>query len=205
MLDSARKCGGDAIRINDAGCGLRASMALAVRPQAVNALAPLLRVKLRGVLSVGDAPSVGLFGYPAFVADVGVAAGGVHRRDDPPGFRRSAISHGQPRAGGSILFYVFGRSVNAHIRKAGALEVESAKLLAIYLEWALFPVALCSLPRLSRGFTPSFRVVKDLASRRLHRSFSLRNLTRNIGSINFTRIRFQSVARAHTMNYAIIS
>lgn len=104
-----------------------------------------------------------------------------------------------------MLLDVLGRRFNAHVRQPGALKVESAKLGAVHLEWALFPVALDSLPQLSRGFAPAVRVVKDLTSRRLHRLFGLGNLTRHIGSINYTRIRFQGVARAHTVNYAIIS
>ena len=96
-----------------------------------------------------------------------------------------------------MLIDVFGRRFNAHIRQPGALKVESAKLVAVHLEWALFPVAVDSLPRLSGFFAPPLRVVKDLASRRLLRLFGLGNLTRRIGSINNTRIRFQAVARAH--------
>jgi hypothetical protein len=198
MLDATGERGSEGIRIGDPGSDVCTSMSFVIRPETVNAQGPLVRVELRGILSAGDAPSVRLFGYPAFVADVGVAAGGVHRRDDPPRFRRRAIGHGQPRAGGSMLFDVFGGSVNAHIRKAGALEVESAKLLAVHLEWALVPVAFDSLPQFSRGFAPFLRVVKHLASRRLNR------LTRYIRSINNTRIRFQGVVRAHTVNYAII-
>ena len=99
----------------------------------------LLRVELGGILVVGDAPPVRLFGHPALVADVGVAAGGVHRRDDPARFRRRAIGHCQPRAGGPVLFNVFGRRFNAHVRQPGALKVEPAKLVAVYLELALIP------------------------------------------------------------------
>ena len=104
-----------------------------------------------------------------------------------------------------MLLNVFGRRFDAHVRQPGALKVESAKLLAIYLEWALFPIAFGSLPRLSGLFTPAIRVVKDFASRRLLHFFGLGNLTRCIRGISNTRICFQGVARAHTMNYAIIS
>ena len=79
----------------------------------------------------------------------------------------------------------------------------NGQLLAIHLESPI-PVAVDSLPRLSDCFAPPFRVVKDLALRRLLRFFGLGNLTRRIGSINNTRVCFQGVARAHTVNYAII-
>ena len=104
-----------------------------------------------------------------------------------------------------MLLDVFVRRFNAHVRQSGPPKVELAKLCAIYLESIRFPVAVNLLLQLSGGFTPSFRIVEHLASRRLHRFFSLGNLTRNIGSINFTRVRFQGVGRAHTVNYAIIS
>ena len=97
-----------------------------------------------------------------------------------------------------MLFDVFGRRFNAHVRQPGALEVESAKLFAVHLEWALVPVAFDSLLQLRGFFAPPLRVVKHLASRRLSR------LARLIGSINNTRIRFQAVARSHNVNYAII-
>src|ERR1700733_14722100 len=97
-----------------------------------------------------------------------------------------------------MLLDVFGRRFNAHVRQPGALEVESAKLFAVHLEWALVPVAFDSLLRLSRFFAPPLRVLKHLASRRLNR------LARRIWGINNTRIRFQAVARPHNVNYAII-
>ena len=103
-----------------------------------------------------------------------------------------------------MLVNVLGRRLNAHIRQPGALEVESAKLFAIHLESIRFPVAVDSLPRLSRLFAPPLRVVKHLASWRLLRLFGLGNLTRRIGSINNARICFQAVARSHKRNYAII-
>ena len=68
-----------------------------------------------------------------------------------------------------MLLDVFGGGVDAHIRQPGALEVESAKLFAVHLEWALVPVAFDSLPRLGGFFAAPLRVVKDLASRRLNR------------------------------------
>ena len=90
-----------------------------------------------------------------------------------------------------MLFDVFGCSFDAHIRKAGALEVETGQLGAVYLERDLFPVPVCSLLRIGGFFAPPFRVVKHLATWRLNR------LTRRIGSVNNTRICFQAVARAH--------
>jgi hypothetical protein len=205
MLNSTDERCSEGIRISNPCGGGPATVRRIVLSEAVDAQPPFFLVELRGILSAGNAPSVGLFGYPTLVADVGVAAGEVHGRDDAPGFRRCVIGHGQPRAGGSMLLDVLGRRFNAHVRKAGALEVESAKLFAVHLEWALIPVALDSLPQLSRGFSPPVRVVKHLALRRLRRVFGLGNLTRHIGSINYARIRFQGVARAHTVNYAIIS
>ena len=103
-----------------------------------------------------------------------------------------------------MLLDVFGRRFNAHVRQPGALEVESAKLFAVHLEWALVPVAVDSLLRLGGLFASSVRVVKHLASRRFHRLSGLGNLTRRIGSVNNTRIRFPAVARPHNVNYAII-
>jgi hypothetical protein len=197
VLNPADKGSGEGIRLGDAGYCVAASMPIIVLPEAVYAQGSLFRVKLGGILSVGNASSVRLFGHPAFVADVGVAAGGVHRRDDPPRFRTRAIGHGEPRARGSVLINVFGRRLNAHIRKPGPLEVESAKLFAIHLESTRFPVTVDSLARLGRLFAPPVRVVKNLSPRRLHCVSSLGNLTRRIGSINNTRIRFQAVARAH--------
>ena len=96
-----------------------------------------------------------------------------------------------------MLLDVLGRRFNAHVRQPGALEVESAKLFAVHLEWALVPVAFDSLPQLGGFFAAPLRVVKHLALRRLNR------LARLIGSINNARIRFQGVARVHR-NYAII-
>jgi len=90
-----------------------------------------------------------------------------------------------------MLLDIFARGFNAHIRQPGRLKVESAKFFAGYLEPARLPVAICSLLRLSGFFAPPFRVVKHLALRRPNR------LTRRIGRINNTRIRFQAVARAH--------
>ena len=99
-----------------------------------------------------------------------------------------------------MLLNVFGRRFDAHVRQPGALKVESAKLLAIYLEWALFPVAFGSLPRLSGLFTPAIRVVKDFASRRLLPPFRLSGDPTTVHQgISNTRICFQGVARAHTM------
>jgi hypothetical protein len=197
MLNPTDKGRNEGIRIGDTGCCFAASMALIILPETVYAQGSLFLVKLRGIFAVGDTASVRLLGYPAFVADVGVAAGGVKRGDDAPCFRARAIGHRQPRAGGSMLLDVFGRRFNGHVRQPGALEVESAKLFAVHLEWALVPVAFDSLLRLSGFFAPPLRVVKDLASRRFHRVLCLRNLTRRIGSVNNTRICFQTVARAH--------
>ena len=45
-----------------------------------------------------------------------------------------------------MLLNVFGRRINAHIRQSGALEVESAKLVAVHLESTRFPVAVNPLP-----------------------------------------------------------
>ena len=204
MLDTTGKCGSEGIRIGDAGCDFAASMTLIVLPETVNAHLSFFPVELRGILSVGNASSVRLFAYPAFVADVGVAAGGVHRRDDAPRFRARAIGHGEPRARGTILIDVLGRRFNAHIRQSGPLEVESSELFAVHLEWARIPVAFSSLPSLGGGFAPSVRVVKDLASRRFLHLFGLGSLTRRVRSINNTRICFQAVARSHNGNYAII-
>ena len=64
-----------------------------------------------------------------------------------------------------MLLDIFGGRFNAEIRQPGALEVESAKLFAVHLEWALVPVAFDSLPRLGGFFAPPFRVVEHLASR----------------------------------------
>ena len=97
-----------------------------------------------------------------------------------------------------MLLDVFGRRFNAHVRQPGALEVESAKLCTAHLERNRFTVAVDSLPRLRGFFAPPLRVVEHLASRRLNR------LTRRIGSVDNTRIRFQAVARSHNVNYAII-
>ena len=204
MRNSTNERGSEGIRIGDPGSDVGASMTFVVRPEAVDAQRPLFWVKLRGIFAVGDASSVRLFGYPAFVTDVGVTACGVHRRDDAPRFWRCAIGHGEPRARGTILFDVFGCSVNAHIRKASALEVESSELFAVHLEWARIPVAFSSLPSLGGGFAPSVRIVKDLASRRFLRVFGLGGLTRRVRRINNTRICFQAVARSHNGNYAII-
>ena len=96
-----------------------------------------------------------------------------------------------------MLIDILGRRLDAHIRKPGALEVESAKLFAVYLEWARIPVALGSLPSFGGGFAPSVRVVKDLASRRLRRFFGLGSLARRIGSINNSCVRFEAVVGAH--------
>ena len=172
-------------------------MTLIILPETVDAQGPLLPVELSRILVVRDAPSVCFFGYPAFVADVRVDASEVHRRDDAPRFRTRAIGHGEPRARGSILINVFGRRLNAHIREPGPLEVESAKLFAIHLESIRFPIAVDSLARLSRLFAPPFRVVKHLSPRRLHCVFGLVNLTSHIGSMDYTRIRFEAVAGAH--------
>ena len=204
MLDAADKGSGEGIRISNPGGSGPAPMRRSVRPEAVYAQVPLFRIQLRGILTVSDAPSVRLFAYPAFVADVGVAAGGVHRRDDAPRFRARAIGHGEPRARGTILIDVLGRRFNAHIRQSGPLEVESSELFAVHLEWARIPVAFSSLPSLGGGFAPSVRVVKDLASRRFLHLFGLGSLTRRVRSINNTRICFQAVARSHNGNYAII-
>jgi hypothetical protein len=197
VFHTADKGRSEGIRVGDPSRHVTAPMALIILPEPVDARVPPFRVQLRGIFAVGDTASVRLLGYPAFVPDVGVAVGGVQRRDDAPCFRARAISHRQPRAGGSMLLDVFGRRINAHIRQPGALEVESAKLFAVHLEWALVPVAFDSLPRLSRLFASALGVVKDLASRRFHRLSGLGNLTRRIGSVNNTRIRFQAVARAH--------
>jgi hypothetical protein len=151
----------------------------------------LFQRHFRGILSVGNAPSVRLFGYPALVADVGVTAGRVHRRDDAPSFRRRVVGHGQPRAGVPVLIDVLGRRFNAHVRQPGALKVETGQLFAGHLEPVRFPVGVYSLLRLGGFFAPPFRVVEHLASWRLNR------LTRLVRGINNTRIRFQAVARAH--------
>ena len=90
-----------------------------------------------------------------------------------------------------MLFDVFCRRLNAHIRQSGPSKVELAKLRAIYFESILCPVALCALPRLGGCFAPFLRVVKYLALRRLNR------LIRHIGGINNTRICFEAVLRAH--------
>jgi hypothetical protein len=55
-------------------------MTLIVLLQAVDAQESLAEVQLSGVLAVGSPLHAGLFGYPAFVADVSVAAAGIHRR-----------------------------------------------------------------------------------------------------------------------------
>ena len=155
MRNSTDERGSEGIRIGNPGGSCPAIVKRIVRPETVDAQRPLFRVKLRGILSVGDASPVRFFGYPAFVADVGVTACGVQRRDDAPCFRARAISHRQPRAGGSMLLDVFGRRFNAHVRQPGALEVESAKLFAVHLEWALVPVAVDSLLRLGGFFAAS--------------------------------------------------
>ena len=93
MFHTADKGRSEGIRVGDPSRHVTAPMALIILPQPVDARAPLFRVQLRGIFTVGDTASVGLFGYPAFVADVGVAASGVQRRDDAPCFRARAISH----------------------------------------------------------------------------------------------------------------
>jgi hypothetical protein len=184
MLNSTDERGSEGIRISNPCGSSPATVRRIVFPEAVNTQPFLSGVELRGILSTGDAPSVGLFGYPAFVADVGVTAGRVHRRDDPRRLRRRAVGHCQPRARVPMLSDVFGGGLNAHVRQPGALEVESAKLFAVHLEWALVPIAFDSLPRLGGFFAPPFRVIKHLALRRLTR------LARLIRSINNARICF---------------
>jgi hypothetical protein len=198
MLNSTDERGSEGIRISNPRGSGPATVRRIVVSEAIKAPPSLSRVELRGILSAGDAPSVGLFGYPAFVTDVGVTVGGVQRCDNPPRFRRCAIGHCQPRARVPMVIDVFGRRFNAHIRQPGALKVETGQLGAGHLEGARDPVAFNSLPQFSGLFAPSVRVVKDLASRRL------RSPTRFIGGINNTRIRFQAVARSHNGNYAII-
>jgi hypothetical protein len=136
MLDSTNERGSEGIRIFNAGGSGSAIMKRIVWAETVDAQCSLLTVKLRRILSVGNASSVRVFGYPAFVADVSVAAGGVHRRDDTTGFRRRVIGHRQPGAGVPVLIDVFGCRVDAHVRQAGTLEVEAAQLVAVHLEFA---------------------------------------------------------------------
>jgi hypothetical protein len=77
MLNSTDERDGEGIRISNPRGSRPAIVKRIVWSESVDAELPLFRVKLRRILSVGDPPSVRLFGYPAFVADVGVAAGGV--------------------------------------------------------------------------------------------------------------------------------
>jgi hypothetical protein len=98
MLNSTDERCSEGVWISNPCGGSPATVRRIVLSEAINALAPFFRVELRGILSAGNAPSVGLFGYPAFVADVGVTAGGVHRRDDPRRFWRRAVGHCEPRA-----------------------------------------------------------------------------------------------------------
>jgi hypothetical protein len=98
MLNSTNERGSEGIRISNPGGSGSAIVERIVCAEPVNAQRPFFRVELRRVLSVGNAPPVRLFGYPAFVADVRVAAGGVHRRDDAPRLGRRVVGHCQPRA-----------------------------------------------------------------------------------------------------------
>lgn len=83
MLHAADESDGEGIGIRDPRGRGPAIVKLIAWSQPVNAQLPLLRVELRWILTAGDAPLVRFLGYPAFVADVGVAAGCVHRGDDP--------------------------------------------------------------------------------------------------------------------------
>ena len=197
MLNSTDERGSEGIRISDPCGSGPATVRRIVVPEAVNTQPSLCGVELRGILSAGDAPSVGLFGYPAFVTDVGVTAGGVQCRDNPPRFRRCAVGHCQPRTRVPMLIDVFGGRINRHVRQPGALKVETGQLGAGHLEGALYPVTFDSLAQLSRLFAPPVRVVKRLAAWRLLRLFGLGSLTSRIGSINNTRIRFEAVVGAH--------
>ena len=74
---------------------------------------------------------------------------------------------------------------------AGALEVESAKLVAVHLEFDLIPRCRHSLVRLGGFFAPLSGSSSTWPLERLS------CLTRHIGGINDTRIHFQAVAGTH--------
>jgi hypothetical protein len=74
-----------------------------VLSEAVDAQVPLFRVQLSGILKESSAPHAGFFTRPAFVANVPVAAAGIHRCEDPACFRRCCIGYCQPWPCGPVL------------------------------------------------------------------------------------------------------
>ena len=72
------------------------------------------------------------------------------------------------------------------------LRSKSAKLGAVHLEWARFPVAVDSLLRLGGFFAPPFRVVEHLAPWRL----SLSLVSRGTSGASTTRVSISRLSRA---------
>ena len=168
------------------------------RPEAVDALVSLVRVQLSGVLPVGDAPHVGLFGYPAFVANVAVAAADVHRHEDPARFRRCRVGCRQPGPLGPVLRKVIGRGLKADLRQRGPFWVKSPQFRARCLERARLPSALRPLPLLGIDLASAARLIRRYGLHAVCEAFGERQFMGRIGTENMNLVFFQAIACTHT-------
>jgi hypothetical protein len=187
MFDPAGECGGEGVRVGDPGSGASAPMWPLVLPEAVNAQVPLLEVQLRRVLQVGDAPHAGLFGHPAFVADMPVATAGIRRREDSACLRRCRVGYRQPGPRGPVLCQVTGCGVEVGRRKPCPFRVEPPQLRARCLERARFPSAIRPLPQFGIGLAPAARLVWRQGLRAVRRALGESQLTGRIGVFEVNR------------------
>lgn len=99
-----------------------------------------------------------------------------------------------------MLGNVFGRVFDAHVRQAGALEVEAGQFVAVYLERGVrFRIAVDVLLRIRGCFAALLWVVENSGALWRHN-----RLTRNIRGVDNAGIRLRDVACPHSTNYAII-
>jgi hypothetical protein len=83
VVRSAGEGGSEGVRVGDASCEVGAYVPLVIWLQAIDAAESLRRVELSRIFKVGGPAHIGLFGNPAFMADVPVANALVDRRHDP--------------------------------------------------------------------------------------------------------------------------
>ena len=160
MFDAAGERGREGIRVVIRVEVLPAPMRQIVPAEAVDAQVSLGSVQFSGVLQVGNAPHAGLFGHPAFVADVAVAAADVRRHEDPARFRRCRVACRQPGPLGPVLRNVIGRGLKADLRQRSPFWVKSPQFRARRLERARLPSAFHPLPKFGIGFASAARLIR---------------------------------------------